>query len=172
MIKQLISYGMIIWLTVGLSACSDFDRAIGKGKSAPDEFQVVVRPPLSLPPGFADKPADIVRKANQSGSSSENQVEKLLETGNAEKSEFTDLFDFTGVTDDIRNKIDEETYGIKLEKRLPIEILFGDVPDVGLVLDKMAEDFRLRKARLEGQAPTDGSTKAIDPTNNQPLNIN
>ena len=109
MIKQLIIKGMIILLTIGLSACSDFNRTIGKGKSAPDEFQVVVRPPLSLPPGFADKPADIVRKVNRSSSSSESQVEKLLETGNAEKSEFAELFDFTGVTDDIRNQVDEET---------------------------------------------------------------
>ena len=172
MIKKLIANGIIIWLTIGLSACSDFNRAIGKGKSAPDEFQVVVRPPLSLPPGFTDKPADIVSKVNHSSSSSESQAEKLLETGNSEKSEFMELFDFTGVTDEIRSIIDEETYGIKLEKRLPIEILFGDVPDVGPVLDKMAEDFRLRKARLDGQAPTEGGTKAIDPTSDQPLNIN
>ena len=32
------------------SACSDFRRAIGTEKSSPDEFEVVVRPPLSLPP--------------------------------------------------------------------------------------------------------------------------
>ena len=30
-----------------LSGCSDFRQAIGSEKSAPDEFQVVVRPPLS-----------------------------------------------------------------------------------------------------------------------------
>ena len=34
------------------SACSDFKRAIGSEKSSPDEFAVVVRPPLSLPPKF------------------------------------------------------------------------------------------------------------------------
>ena len=33
--------------------CLDFRRAIGEAKSAPDEFEVVVRPPLSLPPSFA-----------------------------------------------------------------------------------------------------------------------
>jgi hypothetical protein len=38
---------------------------------------------------------------------------------------------FPGVPDDIRTKVDEETYGIQLEKRLPLQTLFGGVPDVG-----------------------------------------
>ena len=44
--KQVIMLGMTVVLTAGLSSCSDFRRAIGEGKSAPDEFQVVVRAPL------------------------------------------------------------------------------------------------------------------------------
>ena len=38
-----------LWLAIGLSGCSDFRQAIGTEKCAPDEFEVVVRPPLSLP---------------------------------------------------------------------------------------------------------------------------
>ena len=86
--------------------------------------------------------------------------------------DFTGLFDFSSVPDDIRTKVDEETYGVQLEKRLPLQILFGGLPDVGPVLDKMAEDSRLRKNRVEELAPTEGGTKAIDPTSDQPLNIN
>ena len=37
------------------AGCSDFRRAIGESKSAPDEFEVVVRPPLSLPPSTKKK---------------------------------------------------------------------------------------------------------------------
>ena len=54
--RQVMKLGMAVVLTAGLSACSDLRRAIGEGKSAPDEFQVVVRAPLSLPPGFGDSP--------------------------------------------------------------------------------------------------------------------
>ena len=46
--KQVIMLGMTVVLTAGLSACSDFRRAIGEGKSAPDEFQVVVRIGLTV----------------------------------------------------------------------------------------------------------------------------
>ena len=41
---------------LALGGCSDFKQAIGTEKSTPDEFEVVVRPPLSLPPGFSSRP--------------------------------------------------------------------------------------------------------------------
>ena len=170
--KQLIMLGVTIVLTAGLSACSDFRRAIGESKSAPDEFQVVVRSPLSLPPGFGDSPEDIVKSSQTSGVNAQASTANLLGSHIVEGSEFADLFDFSSIPDDIRTKVDEETYGIQLEKRLPLQTLFGGVPDVGPVLDKMAEDLRLRKARLAGQAPTQGGTKAIDPASDQPLTVN
>ena len=37
---------------LALIGCSDFRKAIGEEKSSPDEFEVVVRPPLSLPPSL------------------------------------------------------------------------------------------------------------------------
>jgi len=172
MARQVVMLGMTVVLTAGLSACSDVRRAIGDGKSAPDEFQVVVRAPLSLPPGFGDSPEDIVKSSQTSGVDAQTSTAKLLGSQIIEGYEFAGLFDFFGVPDYIRTKVYEETYGIQLEKRLPLQTLFGGVPDVGPVLDKMAEDLRLRKARLAGQAPTEGGTKAIDPASNQPLSVN
>ena len=159
-------------LAFGLSACSDFRRSIGKSKSKPDEFQVVVRPPLSLPPGFSDTAQNIIEKTETNRGDAQSQTAALLEAENVEDSGFSGLFDFSSVPDDIRIKVDEETYGVQLEKRLPLQTLFGGLPDVGPVLDTMAEDLRLRKARLKGQAPTEGGTKAIDLTSDQPLSIN
>lgn len=157
---------------LGLSACSDFRRSIGKEKSKPDEFQVVVRPPLSLPPGFSDSAAKIIEKSETSKGNAQSQTAKLLDINSVENSSFTGLFDFSTVPEDIRTKVDEETYGVQLEKRLPLQLLFGGLPDIGPVLDKMAEDSRLRKNRSEGLAPTEGGTKAIDPISDQPLSIN
>jgi hypothetical protein len=75
------------------------------------------------------------------------------------------------VPDDIRAKVDEETYGIQLENRLPLQQLFGGLPDIGPVLDKMAEDTRLRKARQDGNLPTDEATLATDPTSDEPVSV-
>ena len=129
MSKHVITAGITMAVLIGLAGCSDFRRAVGTEKSSPDEFAVVVRPPLSLPPGFTDRPEDILAKD------------------------------------------DAETYGIQLEKRLPLQQLFGGMPDIGPVLDKMAEDTRLRKAQQDGRLPTDEATLATDPTNNEPLAV-
>ncbi len=43
----------IIALASALGACGDdFNQAFGYGKSPPDEFSVVTRPPLVIPPDF------------------------------------------------------------------------------------------------------------------------
>ena len=144
-----------IWALV----CSDFAAQLGKKKSKPDEFQVVVRPPL-FASGFSDNADNIIEKSENNRGDAQSQTAKLLGANNVENSGFTGLFDFSSVPDDIRTKIDEETYGIQLEKRLPLQILFGGLPDIGPVLDKMAEDSRLRKNRAEGLAPTEGGTKS------------
>ncbi len=172
MTRQSTVTAIAVMIAFGLSACSDFRRSIGNEKSKPDEFQVVVRPPLSLPPGFSDTAENIIQKGETGQGDSQSQTAKLLGANNIENSSFTGLFDFSSVPNDIRTKVDEETYGVQLEKRLPLQILFGGLPDVGPVLDKMAEDSRLRRNRVEELAPTEGGTKAIDPTSDQPLNIN
>ena len=172
MTRQLVMTAIAVMTALGLSACSDFRRSIGEEKSKPDEFQVVVRPPLSLPPGFSETADNIIEKTETSKGDAQSQTAELLGANNVENSSFNGLFDFSSVPDDIRTKVDEETYGVQIEKRLPLQILFGGLPDVGPILDKMAEDSRLRKNRAEELAPTEGGTKAIDPISDQPLNIN
>ena len=159
-------------LLIGFTGCSDFRRAVGSEKSSPDEFEVVLRPPLSLPPGFSDRPEDIIAADKKaSGFGAETTAKSVLAVGSVAAGDFEQLFDFSDVPDDIRAKVDAETYGIQIENRLPLQQLFGGLPDVGPALDKMSEDTRLRKARLEGRLPTDDATLATDPLSDQPLAV-
>ena len=159
-------------LLIGLAGCSDFRRATGKEKSSPDEFEVVVRPPLSLPPGFSDRPEEIISKVEKTKAfNAETSAEALLAVDSDAASGFDNIFDFSDVPDDIRTKVDAETYGIQLENRLPLQQLFGGLPNIGPILDKMSEDTRLRKALQEGQLPTDGATLATDPEGKQSVKI-
>lgn len=172
MSKHLMTAGIIMALLMGLAGCSDFRRAVGTEKSSPDEFEVVVRPPLSLPPGFTDRPEDIIAKEKKAaGIDAKTSAEATLAVGNSATGDFEQLFDFTKVPDDIRAKVDAETYGIQLENRLPLQQLFGGLPDIGPVLDKMAEDMRLRKARQDRRLPNDDATLATDPTGNEPVAV-
>ena len=121
--KQVIMLGMTIVLTAGLSACSDFRRAIGEDKSAPDEFQVVVRAPLSLPPGFGDSPEDIVKSSQTSGVNAQASAANFLGSQTIDGSEFAGLFDFSGVPDDIRTKVSQQHRG---KRRRPKRLYFYD----------------------------------------------
>ena len=172
MSKHVMIAGITMALLIGLPGCSDFRRAVGTEKSSPDEFEVVVRPPLSLPPGFADRPEDILAKDKKAtGVNAETSAKAMLAVGSSVSIDFEQLFDFSDVPDDIRAKVDAETYGIQLENRLPLQQLFGGLPDIGPVLDKMSEDARLRKARQDGRLPTDEATLATDPTSDEPVAV-
>ena len=139
MSKDVITAGITMALVIALAGCSDFRRAVGTEKSSPDEFSVVVRPPLSLPPGFTDRPEDILAKDQKAtGVDAETDAEALLSAGNNASVDFE---------------------------------LFGGMPDIGPVLDKMAEDTRLRKVRQDGRLPTDEATLAIDPTSDKPVAV-
>ena len=162
-VRIMLGAGLAI---VTLSGCSDFKQAIGSEKSVPDEFEVVVRPPLSLPPGFTSRPngqaeqtETIVTSATISAA---GQTSLLLESSVASAEGYDDIFAFDSVPENIRALVDEETAGIRFERRLPFQIVFGGLPNVGPILDQMQEDSRLRTNRLQGKAPTQGATTAID----------
>jgi len=147
-----------------LSACSDFRKAIGTEKSSPDEFQVVVRPSLVLPPNFSSRPtaATGAQTAATVASDAQAQASVLLGARETGASDYSDIFAFDKIVEDVRSKVDEETAGIKFERRLPIQALFVGLPDVGPVIDKMAEDRRIRRNRMENRSLSYGATPAID----------
>ena len=154
-----------------LSGCSGFDSALGKTKTSPDEFQVVVRPPLTLPPSFNLRPGD-----DDAASPVRNDAVSVVDqalTGSASASAvgFDALFDFSQIEPDIRTKIDEETIGIQIERRLPVQILFGGQPNVGPNLVSDSEALRIRRALSEGKGLTLTPTPAIDPVSNASLAI-
>lgn len=161
---------------LGLGGCSDFRKAIGDEKSSPDEFEVVVRPPLSLPPSFAASSEELTSASRTASAESSTDARSVAADtlgaveGNAEGG-YESLFDFASVPENIRETVDEETYGIRFERRLPIQMLFGGMPDIGPVLDQFAEDQRLRKNLREGRFPTDGGTPAIDLQSDESLTI-
>lgn len=168
---------------VGLvaSGCSGFRKAIGEEKSSPDEFEVVVRPPLSLPPSFYANATQLTENAPAASSglsSGDSPIDArsvaaatLGATEGRAADNYEQIFDFSAVPENIREIVDEETYGIRFERRIPLQVLFGGMPDVGPVLDKFAEDQRLRRTFREGQPVTDGGTPAVDLVDDEPVTI-
>ena len=168
---------LFLFAVLMLSACSSGNGLIG-AKNAPDEFEVVIRPPLTLPPNFTLRPNDDNDAASanlanaQAGVSAIGQSQSLLGTNNsANASSFEELFGTDQIIPNIRNIIDEETLGIQLDRRVPLEQIFGGQPEVGPDLNAAAEAYRIRQAIKDGQPLTDTPTFANDPLDNIPLTI-
>lgn len=162
---SLIAAGLLV------SGCSSFDEAIGKTKKSPDEFQVVVRPPLTLPPSFSLTPvaSEDASKVSTDAVSVSDQV--LTKSERVDAGGFDALFGTAAIEPDIRTKIDEETLGIQLERRMPLETLFGGKPNVGPTLSPEAEARRIRNAVKAGDNLTASPTQAIDPVNDTTVKI-
>lgn len=162
--QTLRSSSMIICLFVilGTTSCSDYRRAIGTEKSKPDEFQVVVRPPLSLPPEFASRPDAETVHLGVDEKSSVNVMNKIFERRNQKAIGYDELFELSSVKTDIRAIVDQETTGIIFERRLPINVIFGGLPDVGPILNQIKEDKRIRTNIMQQRAINEGATPAYD----------
>ena len=162
--QTLRSSSMIICLIVilGTTSCSDYRRAIGTEKSKPDEFQVVVRPPLSLPPEFASRPDAETVHLGVDEKSSVNVMNKIFERRNQKAIGYDELFELSSVKTDIRAIVDQETTGIIFERRLPINVIFGGLPDVGPILNQIKEDKRIRTNIMQQRAINEGATPAYD----------
>lgn len=165
-----VNAGLLCGALVFLSACSDFRRAIGTEKSSPDEFEVVVRPPLSLPPQFGARPSgENTDSAAAAASSAQERSTVLFNGRKADASSYDDLFAFDQIEEGIRTKVDEETAGIRFERRLPLQVVFGGLPNVGPIVDKMAEDARIRRNEIQQRAINEGATPAIDEVLSEPV---
>ena len=160
--RRLFSMIICLVMILGATACSDYRRAIGTEKSTPDEFQVVVRPPLSLPPEFTTRPDASTTDLGVDEKSSRNLMNKLFERRNTTASGYDEFFELSAIEPDIRVKVDQETTGIIFESRLPINVIFGGLPEVGPILDQMAEDRRIRVNIMQKRAINEGATPAYD----------
>ena len=168
-------------LALMTSGCSSVDEALGKTKSAPDEFEVVVRPPLTLPPNFTLRPSTDAESAEAGAETASAPVtgtdavsvsdQSLTQAARADGSAFDALFGTSARFENIRQLVDDETYGIQIERRLPLEIIFGGQPNVGPNLDAAAEALRIRQALEKGDGITATPTPAIDPVEGSSITI-
>ncbi len=168
--KPLSRFSFLV-LTLALAGCSGAAETLGLGRNAPDEFAVVERPPLSMPPEFAlrppqpgaARPQEVSVQSNAEESlfggkaplaASESEGEKnLLAAAGADKAEPS-----------IRAIIDRESTEKAIGSgRLVEELLWWRDPAANATtVDPAAERERLRKAKEQGEPVTSGATPIIE----------
>ena len=169
--NKLIIIIFFIVASAMLSSCSDFRKAVGKEKVIPDEFSVVLTPSLLIPPGYKIDP-QVIRNNGLTKDNNEFQLsEEIAINENKEASSFSELFKLNNVPKDIRKIVDEETLGISLSERRGIDILFGNIPKSGVIIDTKKEALRIRKNQSSDKNINSTPSPAIDINSGKPLLI-
>jgi hypothetical protein len=171
-----------------LSACGQgtVQNALGMGKRSPDEFAVVARAPLIMPPDYGLRPpgpgesrpgvdtpseqarASLVGQAPPPAAGAEQEMVSAAfdEAPAAESSGERALLAqaTTAPTDpDIRRKIAEENAQLaEVEQELFTRLVMWREPNsLGTTIDPVAETQRLRANRIEGKPVTEGESPVI-----------
>ena len=169
-IKFLLLFVFLI-PTVLLSSCSDFRKAVGKEKVVPDEFSVAVTPSLLIPPGYKIDPQIFKTNNSEEANYNFNLNKEFDIKDKKEVKTFSEIFVNKNVPKDIRKLVDEETLGISLGERRGIDILFGNIPKTGVVIDSKKEAIRIKKNKSSKQNVNSNPSPGIDINSGKPLLI-
>jgi len=169
----------LLAVLVMTTGCESARKAFGNKKSAPDEFVVYSRPPLSLPPDFGLRPPKPGQSPLQIIQPSDTAREAVLGTqqSKAIKNAGTTpglqamLRDTGAIAADpaIRDAINQETSILAEEDQRFINKLIFWVDDPaygGSVVNPEKETKRIREAQALGQSVTETETENV--TRKQP----
>lgn len=165
----------VVALTISVGGCEGVREAAGIAKKAPDEFAVVTRAPLSMPPDYGLRPPrpgaerpqearvtdtarDLVIKHDSSTTSSENAA-----AGSPGESALLSKAGATAPDPKIRRKINRESSILAAESdSLADRLIFWQKsPEQGVIVDAAAESERLKENATRKEAPTKGKTPSI-----------
>ena len=163
-----------VFCVLGLTACSSAKDQLGLNKQVPDEFKVVKRAPLDLPPDYSLRPprpgAPRPQEATTAKAAAQTVFgEAAVSEAAAPTSGEAALLGRAGAVEadpNIRRQVDEETEGLFDRNKPVAEKLFGfggnkDTASASVV-DAKAEAKRLESNASAGKPVTSGDTPSIE----------
>lgn len=160
--------------TLSLSACSDARDRLGLTKKSPDEFAVIKRAPLELPPNLVQLPVPRPGVSRPQESSAEELASTALfgETGTQEaiaqgktseaEQNLLSRVDADQAEPDIRAKLEAEADEFAYEDQAVIDKLLNRKIDAsGSVVDPKAEAARIKQNIEDGKPLTQGDTSVF-----------
>jgi hypothetical protein len=160
-------------LLSGLAACQGLKEQLGLNKQPPDEFTIVTKAPLVMPPDYTLRPPrpgaeptqetaprQLARDAllgNRSSVLSDAKLQSLGETSLLAKA------GASNVDPSIRDQINRETSQlVDKDKSFADALIFWRKPAApGTVIDAEKESQRLRENSAVGLPPTEGDSPII-----------
>jgi hypothetical protein len=165
----------ILVLFAALGACDTIRKVAGVDKTAPDEFTVISRAPLDLPPDFSLRPpqAGALRPQETSLTQQARQTvfragdkERALTVGNRSTGEVA-LLKQAGIGDadpNIRQIVNQENSKLLETDRSFVDrlVFWEKAQEPGVVVDATKEAQRLRENAASGKPVTEGETVIIE----------
>ena len=167
----------LVALSLIVAGCSGIsDQISGRGKYAPDEFSVVSRAPLTLPPDYGLRPPDPGALRPQDSRAQDVAKAALFSAGASSQSTADAstgeraLLGRAGGSDadpGIRRIINEESaiYAEDDDTFVNNLMFWRDEELPGLIVDPTKENQRLEEATALGNDPTEGETAVIERRN-------
>ncbi|WP_426959579.1 DUF3035 domain-containing protein [Muricoccus radiodurans] len=158
--------------------CEGTARTLGLTRDAPDEFQVVTRAPLSVPPTFqgnlpvprpgAQRPQELTARERGESTLTPGAIlsERRTRSSGGEAALIAQAGTASGAgaaSGDIRRRVDEESLRLERPQRGFVDRLmfWQDPPVSGTVVDPQRESQRIRENSALGRSPADGETPII-----------
>ena len=159
-----------------LAGCENAREAMGMGKTSPDEFAVVPRAPLAIPPEFGLRPPTPGAKRPQENTTRTEAREILVRSGGADargavggqfsRGEMALLgkANTRNADPNIREKVSRESAVLaEGEKGFVKRLIFWQEEEKpGEVIDARKESRRLEENLALGDAPVKGPTPKIE----------
>ncbi|HET8727137.1 MAG TPA: DUF3035 domain-containing protein [Alphaproteobacteria bacterium] len=175
--------GVIVVGALVLAGCSSAGRVFGLGRNAPDEFAVVSRAPLTLPPEFNLRPPQPGAPRPQEGTASQRAENVVfgqngfglggMQAANVSRGEDALLAAAgAGAADpNIRQVVNQEATDLLVAEQSFIDrLLFWREPEEpGIVVDAEAEARRLQANAALGDPITEGEVPVIERRSRAPL---
>lgn len=178
--EVMLRYSLTIAMVLALSACEGIKKQLGGTKQSPDEFKVVSRAPLTVPPEFTLRPPEPGIPRPQEGTTAQQArsavfrlqepqaatLEPKIETDDRSRGELS-LLKAAGADKpdpNIRRIVDSETQRLNAESDDFLEALvfWRDSPKFGEVVNADEEAKRLRENAALGKPVTAGETPTIE----------
>lgn len=170
-------------VALALAGCSDVRRTVGLDRQSPDEFTVISRAPLTLPPSLANlpkprpgaaRPQDATPTQVAAGAvfgGSSRGTAKPVGNSAGESALVAQAGSKGGIDPNVRAKVDQETTQLIIADKSWVDsILFWQTQEAPFsVVDPAKEQQRLRAAQAQGKTPTGDTVPTIERRRKAPL---
>lgn len=174
----------VLALPLATGGCDSTRDALGLTKKSPDEFAVVTKAPLVLPPEFglrppqpgAPRPQDIqardrARAALGGGTLTQGTRSPTSSSRSAGETALLQQAGATNVDPDIRRKVNDEFTQLAERDHSFVDrlVFWQEQAPLGSAVDPVKETQRLRENAATGKAPSEGTVPTIKRRERGPL---